>query len=149
MWIKERKVMHAELEEVRVMMKTAYDRCAVSDKEILSRKKHVKDLAASSKQKVQDTIEGAKHSAVMAILHAKIQMAIEAGDKGIEIWKEDLESWNAVLEKIMKEKTVASVGLETLVKGDDEIGTSKGAGDDEQKEEIMVVAIAGDEGYNN
>lgn len=140
--------MLSELEEAKVTAKTAYDltaRCAVLDKEISNLKKQVKDLVASSKKKVQDTIDSAKRSAVTSILQAKIQMAKEAGDKGIELWKEELESWNAVLEKIKKEKTATSVGFEAQAKGEEDTGTSKEAGNG-QEEEVVVAAFVGDEG---
>lgn len=137
--------MHDELVEVKATQKTAYDRCAVLEKEILLLKKQIKDLSASSTRKIQETIEGAKRSAVTAILQSKIQMATEAGDKGLELWKENLDSWTAILEKMKKEKPAASVNIEAPVQEEGETGTSKDAGGD-QEEEVIVAAFAGDDG---
>ena len=144
MMAEERKLVHAELQDVLAQKQTAFEKCTALRQENLGLKNDIQDLKTSVRLQVNETIHNAKHSSILSILQAKIQMAEEAGDKGLDIWGKQVESWKQALEKM--EDKEAAVILEKVSEKDDNGGTSTGVVE-KKKDEGAEAPEVGDEGH--
>ena len=139
----EKKAMYVDLQDVMTQKQTVQEKYTAVRQEVLVLKKEIQDLKASIKIQVEDTIDNAKHSTIISILHAKIQMASEAGDKGLDLQGKHIESWKQTLES-MEGKEEATIVEKVAGKADD-VGTS--AGEKVEVEGTEVPGV-GNEGYD-
>ncbi|KAL8255338.1 hypothetical protein R6Q59_033559 [Mikania micrantha] len=131
-----------QIEDLEDQKKIITAKAGHYEKEVAKVKKQMKEMEASYKLQFKEHIEGAKKSAAIAVLRAKIQMANQAKTEGTEIWAKNLREWGKILAGLAGDKAEASTEVtkagdagETSMVGE---GEATGAGTGVDEKEVMV-----------
>ncbi|KAD0059709.1 hypothetical protein E3N88_44859 [Mikania micrantha] len=79
------------------------------EKELVKVKKQMKDMEATHKLQFKEHIDGAKKSAAIAVLRAKIQLVNQAKTDGVDSLAKNMKEWGKILATLAGDKVEASV----------------------------------------
>ncbi|KAD5802486.1 hypothetical protein E3N88_13846 [Mikania micrantha] len=121
----EKEQVEKQIEDLEDQRKIFTAKASHYEKELAKAKKQIKDMEATHKLQFKEHIDGAKKSAAIAVLRAKIQLVNQAKAEGVDSLAKNMKEWGRILATLAGDKAEASVEVNKA----GEVGETSKAGD--------------------
>ncbi|KAD3641164.1 hypothetical protein E3N88_30388 [Mikania micrantha] len=123
----EKEQTDKQMEDLEDQKKIFAAKASHYEKELAKVKKQMKEIEASHKLQFKEHLEGAKKSAAIAVVRAKIQLVNQAKTEGVESIAKNMKEWGKILANLAGDKAEASVDVNKA----GEVGETSKAGEGE------------------
>ncbi|KAD2393835.1 hypothetical protein E3N88_40812 [Mikania micrantha] len=121
----EKEQIEKQIEDLEDQRKIFTAKAGHYEKELVKVKKQMKDMEATHKLQFKEHIDGAKKSAAIAVLRAKIQLVNQAKAEGVDSLAKNMKEWGKILATLAGDKVEASVDVNKA----GEVGETSKAGE--------------------